>query len=51
MIVETLLLYDIDEVTGFAFGNVLWGAQTIILIVFGLMSLLLMPWFNRNKIT
>jgi uncharacterized protein (TIRG00374 family) len=50
MIVETLLLYDIDEVTGFAFGNVLWGAQTIILVVFGLISMFLLPLFNRKKL-
>lgn len=46
---KTLPLYDVDEVTAFAFGNVLWGAQTIILIVFGLISLVLLPLYNAKK--
>ena len=46
---KTLPLYDVDEVTAFAFGNVLWGAQTMILIVFGLISMFLLPLVNRKK--
>jgi uncharacterized membrane protein YbhN (UPF0104 family) len=46
---KVLPLYDVSEVTAFAFGNVLWGAQTIILVVFGLISLFLLPLINRKK--
>lgn len=46
---KTLPLYDVNEVSAFAFGNVLWGAQTMILIIFGVLSLVLMPLFNRSK--
>jgi glycosyltransferase 2 family protein len=51
IIQKTLPLYDISEVTSFAFGNVLWGAQTIILIVFGVFSLVMLPIYNRVKKT
>ncbi|MES2647866.1 MAG: lysylphosphatidylglycerol synthase transmembrane domain-containing protein [Bacteroidota bacterium] len=46
---KTLPLYDVSEVTSFAFGNVLWGAQTIILVVFGVFSLVMLPIYNRVK--
>lgn len=49
MIIETLQLYDIDKVKAFAFGNVLWAAQTIILVIFGLISMFLLPLFNRRR--
>lgn len=49
IIQKTLPLYDVNEVAAFAFGNVLWGAQTIILVVFGVLSLLLLPFFNRVR--
>jgi uncharacterized protein (TIRG00374 family) len=49
IIQKTLPLYDVNEISAFAFGNVLWGAQTIILVVFGVLSLVLLPLFNRVK--
>jgi len=49
IIQKTLPLYDVNEVAAFAFGNVLWGAQTIILVVFGVFSLVFLPFFNRAK--
>ena len=49
IIQKTLPLYDVNEISAFAFGNVLWGAQTIILVVFGVLSLVLLPLGNRLK--
>jgi uncharacterized protein (TIRG00374 family) len=46
---KTLLLYGVTAVTGLAFGWVLWGAQTAIVIIAGVISLLLLPFVNRKK--
>ncbi|CAN5712510.1 lysylphosphatidylglycerol synthase transmembrane domain-containing protein [soil metagenome] len=49
ILTKTLPLYDVSEVAAFAFGNVLWAAQTIILVFFGVISLVMLPMFNRLK--
>lgn len=46
---KTLLLYGISAVTGLAFGWVLWGAQTAIVLVAGILSLTILPLVNRKK--
>ena len=46
---KTLLLYGISSVAGLAFGWVLWGAQTIFTLFFGLLSILILPLVNRKK--
>ena len=45
---KTLLLYGITAVTGLAFGWVLWGAQTAIVIIAGVVSLLILPFINKK---
>lgn len=45
---ETLLIYGILSPAGTAFGWVLWGANTGIVIIFGLAALLLLPILNRK---
>ncbi len=42
-------LYSIDRSTGEAFGWLMWGATTFIVLFFGLLSLGLLLFFNRNK--
>jgi glycosyltransferase 2 family protein len=46
---QILMLYDISEAISFAFGWILWLAQTMVLLVGGLFSLLILPVYNRNK--
>jgi len=46
---KTLLLYGISAVSGLAFGWVIWGAQTAIVLLAGIVSLLVLPFLNRNK--
>lgn len=46
---KTLPLYGVSEVIAFAFGNVLWAAQTLILIAGGIVSLIVLPFINRKK--
>ncbi len=44
-----LALFDIDKVTGNAFGWIMWTAQTAMIIVFGGLAFLLLPIINKNK--
>jgi glycosyltransferase 2 family protein len=48
IIQETLLLYGISNTTGLALGWISWTAQTVMIIVVGGISLLLLS-FNKNK--
>jgi uncharacterized protein (TIRG00374 family) len=48
-VMETLLIYSVASPLGKAFGWLLWGANTSIVIVTGLIALLLLPYFNKHK--
>lgn len=45
----TLELYGAPKTTGFAFGWLAWTSQTVVLLLVGLASLILMPYFNKTK--
>jgi uncharacterized protein (TIRG00374 family) len=49
ILAQVLLLYGLSEGLGLAFGWVAWGGQTIIVLVLGLASLILLPLYNRNR--
>lgn len=49
-IMQSLLLYGIAREEGFALGWIIWSAQTIMIIVVGGISLLLMPVFNKKNL-
>jgi uncharacterized membrane protein YbhN (UPF0104 family) len=46
---ETLVLYSIPRVIGFTYGWILWIAQTGVLVLGGLFSIIIMPVINRNR--
>lgn len=48
-VTETLLIYGIAYPVGNAFGWLLWGASTGIIIVAGLTALLLLPFINKKN--
>ena len=48
-VMETLLIYDITSPLGKAFGWLLWGVSTGIIICAGLICLLLLPLMNNKK--
>ncbi len=48
-VMETLAIYNIPTSQGNAFGWLIWGVSTGIIIVAGLISLLVLPYINRNK--
>jgi hypothetical protein len=46
---KTLTLYGINEVSGLAFGWLLWSVQTIMLLVAGPIALFLLFYTNQKK--
>ena len=46
---QILVLYNVSEAIAFAFGWILWLAQTLVLLAGGLFSLLILPVYNRSK--
>lgn len=44
-----LAIFGISSVSGDAFGWIMWIAQTLMVVVFGAISFLLLPLLNRNR--
>ncbi|MCG2612199.1 flippase-like domain-containing protein [Flavobacterium sp. SM15] len=49
MISQILLLYNIPETAGTAFGWILWSSQTALVVLLGGLSFLLLPILHRKK--
>ena len=50
IVVETLTLYGINSSTGYALGWLSWSAQTIMFIVIGIVSILILPLINKKRV-
>lgn len=48
-VMQTLLLYGISQPMGQAFGWMMWGVSTALVLVIGTLSLIALPYANRNK--
>jgi hypothetical protein len=48
-VAQTLLIYGVATPQGKAFGWLLWGANTLIVVIVGLIALLLLPYMNKQK--
>lgn len=48
IVAETLLLFSISSTTGYAMGWLIWSSQTIMILIAGVFSLLLLNTFNRK---
>jgi len=46
---NALAIFGISAVAGDAFGWIIWISQTLMIVVFGAISFLLLPLLNRNK--
>jgi uncharacterized protein (TIRG00374 family) len=46
---KTMMVYGLNEGTAFAFGLILWVAQTAVILIGGLFSFIAMPYFNKNR--
>jgi hypothetical protein len=49
-VASALILYNIDDNAARAFGWIMWTAQTLMVIIFGGLSFLLIPIYNRKRI-
>lgn len=50
-IMQCLLLYGIAEETGFALGWIIWLSQTLMILIFGGLSMLYIPHYNKKHPT
>ena len=48
-VMTVLLLYGVDRELGYAFGWIVWCAQTVMIITLGFISLLIMPLINVGE--
>ena len=46
---ESLGWYGVQSATGLAFGWVMWLSQTLMVVIFGGLSLFILPFINRSK--
>lgn len=48
IVAETLFIYSIPATTGYALGWLIWSSQTIMILLAGVFSLLLLPVLNKS---
>ena len=48
-VASAITLYGVDQNPALAFGWIMWTAQTLMVIVFGGMSFILLPIYNKEK--
>lgn len=48
-VMQTLVLYGIDSTYGKAFGWLIWGVATCIILIVGFICILLLPYMNKIK--
>lgn len=44
-----LVLYGVEEAVGYAFGWIVWTAQTVTILIAGLVSMIALPFISKNK--
>ncbi len=49
MVQQTLMIYGLNANIGWAFGMITWIAQTFVVVFFGLLSFVLLPFINKKK--
>jgi len=48
-VASALVLYNIPDNPALAFGWIMWTAQTVMVILFGCLSFLLLPIYNKYQ--
>jgi len=51
LIESTMQLYGLNQTIAVAFGWILWIAQTVVILIGGLLSLVLLPIYNKKKLS
>ena len=49
IVAETLFLWNVPETKGYALGWLIWASQTIMIVIAGIFSLVLLPIYNRSN--
>lgn len=49
LVQKTMQLYGLNYTVALAFGWLLWLAQTLIIVIAGVLSFALLPWFNAKR--
>ena len=49
VIMETLSFFGFDNPSGLAVGWIMWSSQTLLTIIFGIISFFSIPLYNRKK--
>lgn len=49
LMAEILLLYNVPDTSGTAFGWLVWTSQTLMVVILGTLSFLLLPILNKSK--
>lgn len=49
LIEGTMMMYGLQQGIAMAFGWLLWIAQTVVILLGGLVSFILLPWYNKKK--
>lgn len=49
LIEATMQLYGLQQSIAVAFGWLLWLAQTVVILIGGLLSFIALPWYNKRK--
>jgi glycosyltransferase 2 family protein len=50
-VMQTLVIYNIPSPEGKAFGFLIWGVSTSLIIVVGFLSLVALPYLNKKRIS
>lgn len=48
LVAEVLMIFGIAKTTGYAMGWLLWSGQTLMVIVAGIISMILLPLLNKE---
>lgn len=51
LVEKTMIIYGLKPGIAFAFGLILWVAQTAVILIGGLVSFVAMPLFNKRKLS
>jgi len=49
IVAETLVIYQVISTVGYALGWLIWSAQTLMIVIAGILSLILLPILNKTK--
>jgi uncharacterized protein (TIRG00374 family) len=49
LIERTMMMYGLQQSIAMAFGWLLWISQTVAILMVGLLSFILLPWYNKRR--